>query len=197
MATAADFVDRARRYIGAKGRPNTFTRWYAARHGSAYLNAPWCAIFATYVAYGAKVKGVGEYAYCPYWVRYFKDEKRWGSTPKAGALVFFDWNRDKVADHVGIVEYVKGSTIYTIEGNKGDQVCRVERKPADVIGYGYPIFDKVTAKTYTVKAGDNLSKIAAKHYGDPNQWPKIYEANKKAIGPNPSLIKIGLKLTLP
>ena len=54
-----------------------------------------------------------------------------------------------------------------------------------------------TVKTYTVKAGDTLSKIAEKIYGDPEAYQKIYEANKEAIGPNPDLIKEGLELTIP
>lgn len=53
--------------------------------------------------------------------------------------------------------------------------------------------------SYTVKAGESLSKIAAKKevYGDMNQWRKLYNANKKAIGANPNIIKPGLKLVIP
>lgn len=54
-----------------------------------------------------------------------------------------------------------------------------------------------TVKTYTVKAGDTLSVIAEKIYGDANEYQKIYEANKDAIGPDPDLIKEGLELTIP
>lgn len=34
---------------------------------------------------------------------------------------------------------------------------------------------------YTVKSGDNLSKIAKEVYGDANQYPKIFEANKPML----------------
>lgn len=34
---------------------------------------------------------------------------------------------------------------------------------------------------YTVKSGDNLSKIAKEFYGDANQYPKIFEANKPML----------------
>ena len=54
-----------------------------------------------------------------------------------------------------------------------------------------------TVKTYTVKAGDTLSKIAEKIYGDAEAYHKIYEANKDAIGPDPDMIKEGLELTIP
>lgn len=51
--------------------------------------------------------------------------------------------------------------------------------------------------SYTVKSGDSLFKISAKVYGNGNDWRKIYDANKKAIGPNPNAIKAGVKLVIP
>lgn len=50
--------------------------------------------------------------------------------------------------------------------------------------------------TYTVKKGDNLSKIARQFYGDPGKWKKIHAANSDKI-PNPDLIHPGLELTIP
>ena len=51
-------------------------------------------------------------------------------------------------------------------------------------------------KVHTVVKGDTLSKIAKAHYGDANQWRKIYEANKERIK-NPDLIQPGWVLTIP
>jgi len=51
-------------------------------------------------------------------------------------------------------------------------------------------------RTYTVIAGDNLSKIAKHFYGDANKWKKIFEANKDTIK-NPDLIKVGQVLRIP
>ena len=51
-------------------------------------------------------------------------------------------------------------------------------------------------RTYTVKAGDSLSKIAEREYGDASQWKKIHEANKDTIK-NPDLIHPGQTLRLP
>ncbi len=50
--------------------------------------------------------------------------------------------------------------------------------------------------TYTVKAGDSLSKIAKHFYGDGSKWKKIHAANADKI-PNPDLIHPGLELTIP
>jgi len=55
---------------------------------------------------------------------------------------------------------------------------------------------KSAGKTYTVVAGDSLSKIAKRLYGDANQWKKIFEANKDIIK-NPDLIKPGQILKIP
>jgi nucleoid-associated protein YgaU len=51
-------------------------------------------------------------------------------------------------------------------------------------------------RTYTVVAGDSLSKIAKREYGDAAKWPMIYEANRDQIK-NPDLIHPGQVLTLP
>ena len=50
--------------------------------------------------------------------------------------------------------------------------------------------------TYKVIKGDTLSKIAGKMYNDPNQWPKIMEANKNILA-NPNAIAVGQVLTIP
>lgn len=50
---------------------------------------------------------------------------------------------------------------------------------------------------YTVQSGDSLSKIAKKHYGNANDWRKIYNANKQTIGDNPDLIRPGQRFVIP
>jgi nucleoid-associated protein YgaU len=49
-------------------------------------------------------------------------------------------------------------------------------------------------QTYTVKAGDNLSKISRLFYGDANQYMKIAKANNL---PDPDKIKVGQQLRIP
>ena len=49
---------------------------------------------------------------------------------------------------------------------------------------------------YTVAAGDSLSKIAKRYYGDAQQWRRIYDANREQVK-NPDLIHPGQKLRIP
>ncbi|MBI2008078.1 LysM peptidoglycan-binding domain-containing protein [Candidatus Amesbacteria bacterium] len=50
--------------------------------------------------------------------------------------------------------------------------------------------------TYTVKAGDNLWKIAEKAYGSGYNWTDIYKENMGSLS-DPNKLEIGMKLDLP
>jgi NitT/TauT family transport system substrate-binding protein len=49
---------------------------------------------------------------------------------------------------------------------------------------------------YTVAAGDTLSYLALKYYGDQDQWEKIYDANKPAMK-SPHSLYVGQKISIP
>ena len=55
---------------------------------------------------------------------------------------------------------------------------------------------KPAATTYTVQAGDTLSKIAKVHLGDANAYMKIFDANKDKLS-DPDKIQVGQVLTIP
>lgn len=52
------------------------------------------------------------------------------------------------------------------------------------------------SRTYTVKSGDNLSKISKEFYDDANQYTKIVDANRGMIS-DPDKIKPGMNLLIP
>lgn len=56
---------------------------------------------------------------------------------------------------------------------------------------------KVTGGKYTTVAGDSLWSVAVSRYADGYQWPKIWEANKDKIGPNPDRLETGIELSIP
>jgi nucleoid-associated protein YgaU len=57
--------------------------------------------------------------------------------------------------------------------------------------------DSSVERTYTVRPGDSLSKIAKALLGDAKKWRQLYEANKDVVGSNPDLIRPGQVLKIP
>jgi len=51
-------------------------------------------------------------------------------------------------------------------------------------------------RRYTVKSGDTLSKISREFYGDPNQYSKIFNANRNILA-DPNKISPGQDLLIP
>lgn len=49
---------------------------------------------------------------------------------------------------------------------------------------------------HEVAAGETLSKIAEKYYGDASLYPQIFEANRDQLD-DPNQIKVGQKLRIP
>lgn len=108
----------------------------------------WCACFVSWCAEQCGLLESGVYprfSSCMAGAEWFRERGKWqdgsGSyTPQPGDLIFFDWELDGKLDHVGIVEYIEGGVVHTVEGNAGDQ-CRQKayKMGSDVIiGYGLP-----------------------------------------------------------
>ena len=57
-----------------------------------------------------------------------------------------------------------------------------------------PIQKKV--EYYIIKKGDTLSAVAKQFYGKPNDYPRIFEANREVIK-DPNLIFPGQKIRIP
>ena len=51
-------------------------------------------------------------------------------------------------------------------------------------------------QSYTVQAGDTLSRISAKVYGESGRWTEIFEANRDLL-PSPNALKPGQVLRIP
>ena len=65
-----------------------------------------------------------------------------------------------------------------------------------VVPTAAPTGAPATAKTYTVKSGDTLSKIAKEFLGDANAYMEIFNANKDQLS-DPDKIKPGQVLKIP
>ena len=53
------------------------------------------------------------------------------------------------------------------------------------------------ARTYVVRAGEDLSGIARKFYHNPALWKKIYDANRRIIGSSPNKLRAGERIVIP
>lgn len=130
-ATADTTLRKAASYIGVRGCPNEFTRWYSPRHGLPvdYVYA-WCAAFVSYVLCHVGIDGFYDSASASGVATQFPRVY----SPKKGDIVTFNWtgsSDQSWCDHVGIVESVNGNQFITIEGNTGNtyggEVMRVLR----------------------------------------------------------------------
>jgi LysM repeat protein len=65
-----------------------------------------------------------------------------------------------------------------------------------VVPQAKPAAAAASQRSYTVKAGDTLSKIAKEFYGNANAYQKIFEANRDQLT-DPDKIKPGQELKIP
>lgn len=146
MATARDRVlAAARQDIGYRERADGRTKhgeWYVRNKPApeVFASAAWCQMAQGFWANAAGVPedAFPRLAYTPYAVQWFKDRNRWGTKPRAGALVYFNFPGGDFVDHVEIVEAVRADgSIVTIGGNVGNRVQRLVRR-YNIAGYGYP-----------------------------------------------------------
>ncbi|TDD41760.1 CHAP domain-containing protein [Nonomuraea terrae] len=158
--TAQQVLDLARSQVGTSensaGGGTPYQKWYAAsqraaetinRDGgnrAAYLNAPWCAMFVSWVGEHSGARpAIGWDAYTVTYAKWFEKNDRWGTKVQPGAVVFFSWSGSKDLDdinHVGFVVKDNGDgTISTVEGNTGNGKVEERVRPkSQVVGYGYP-----------------------------------------------------------
>lgn len=196
----SDVTSKASSFIKYWGNPNQFTKWYCKDNKTH----AWCGMFVKYV-FKKSLKcdwldKCSNFAYVPTIVSWAKKQKYWNSDyrkAKEGDLVIYNWKpAEKHYSHVGIVKEVKGNTVTSIEGNTTSGIrknCVAKKNRNKKYVAGVILLPFVNEIIYIVKKGDTLTKIAKKYN---TTWKKIYEKNKKTIGSNPNLIKVGMKLVI-
>ena len=120
-----------------------YCEWY----GYPY-RVEWCAIFVSWCADQCGYLDAGvlpkELNVIPY-VEWFREREQWQGRdyePIPGDLIFYDWESDGLADHVGIVERVEDGVVYSIEGNAGDRCIENSHDlgASPIYGYGVPVY---------------------------------------------------------
>ena len=129
-------VDIAKSQVGnVGGQP--YWSWYGFTS-----RVEWCACFVSW-CYGQMGLTEPRFSGCQsQGIPWFQSHGQWGGRDYAniapGDAIFFDWDLDGSADHVGIVVGTDGSRVYTVEGNSGD-ACKIKSYSLDyqcIKGYG-------------------------------------------------------------
>ena len=129
-------VELAKQQVGnVGGRP--YWSWYGFSS-----RVEWCACFVSW-CYGQMGLSEPRFAACQsQGIPWFTSHGQWGTRGyeniAPGDAIFFDWDLDGSADHVGLVIGTDGQRVYTVEGNSGD-ACKIKSYPLDyacIKGYG-------------------------------------------------------------
>ena len=136
-----EVIDLAKRQVGNVGG-YPYWSWYGFNS-----RVEWCACFVSW-CYGQMGLSEPRFAGCQsQGVPWFQSRGQWGARGYEnlvpGDAIFFDWDLDGSADHVGLVIGTDGSRVYTVEGNSGD-ACKIKSYSLDyecIKGYGLMNWD--------------------------------------------------------
>lgn len=160
-----EIVSVASNEIGYTGSSSysKYGEWYGWQGGWCTTFVLWCYNQAgknlSVNLYGGNITPTG--GNCNSMISWYQNKGRYhkrsdGYSPKSGDLVFFDWSGNGSSQHVGIVDYVSGSTVYTVEGNCSGKVKAREyttsgSKPYNnvsaIMGYAQPDFSALSSGT--------------------------------------------------
>lgn len=136
-----ELVNLAKKQVGNVGG-YPYWSWYGFNG-----RVEWCACFVSW-CYHKAGKSEPRFAACQtQGVPWFTSRGQWGARGykniAPGDSIFFDWDGDGGADHVGIVIGTDGSRVYTVEGNSGD-ACKIKSYDLNsgyIKGYGLMNWD--------------------------------------------------------
>lgn len=144
MATDGNqkIVVKALSQLGQEGG-EPYWRWWGFS-----FRIEWCACFVSWCANQCGYTQNGqspEFISCKVGIDWFKAHNQWKGrnyTPKSGDYIFFDWEPDGIADHIGIVDYYEDGYVYTVEGNSSDEVRKriYDIKSENIYGFASPYF---------------------------------------------------------
>ena len=136
-----ELIELAKRQVGNVGG-YPYWSWYGFNS-----RVEWCACFVSW-CYNQAGKSEPRFAGCEWeGVPWFQSRGQWGARGyeniAPGDAIFFDWDLDGTADHVGLVIGTDGSRVYTVEGNSGD-ACKIKSYDLNyqcIKGYGLMNWD--------------------------------------------------------
>ena len=110
--------------------------WYGSPYGD------WCAMFVSFCIRFAGIDDFPIEASCSRWVEKLSEENEGlfrdlSYEPKAGDIVFFDYNKYGLPEPVGIITAVKNGKLFTVEGNCENEVRAKEYSSDSDFFFGY------------------------------------------------------------
>lgn len=154
-----------------------------ARGYRVKYNDKWCATFVSAVF----IK-LGVYTFlecgCQEMIEKLKSLGLWkgkGTTPAPAWIVFYDWDGDGVADHVGIVETISGRSMVVIEGNYKDAVGRrtIDIDSPYIVGFARPNYAEEVTPPVPSKYDFHFEAVKL---GDKNGYVRILQIFMTAFG---------------
>lgn len=145
-------VERARVWLCKKEADGSFLEIldaYNAIPGTGYRmreTDPWCAAFVSAVGAVCGLSAVLlPECSCPRMIALYRRAGRYTESAEGilpGDLVFYDWDGDRAADHVGLIEETGPDGWQVIEGNKSDAVGRRSLRRGDkaILGFARPAY---------------------------------------------------------
>ncbi|MDD3121964.1 MAG: peptidoglycan-binding protein [Candidatus Izemoplasmatales bacterium] len=151
----------------------------------------WCQATISAAAYKSGNKGyLPNTCACVVGVQWFKDRGRWvgryqsNYNPIVGDIIYYDWDGNRLSEHVGAVVKVSGSNLTVREGNKNDRLeDRVISKNSSLIlGYGRPNWDSATAPVNPVGTNTNPMAKGWLTTGDKGDQVKDLQTKLNKVG---------------
>ena len=191
-ASAERLLDLARSQLGVKESPAGSNR---VKYNDAYGGGAkaWCCTFLWWLFREAGASELffngAKTAYAPALLIY---HRKMGQAVhgdyRPGDVIFFDFNGNKTADHVGICESWDGTYITTIDGNTGEgseadggAVMRRKRAKKFICGAYRPAYEEeetVDQKQFDALMEDWLNRQAGK---PASTWSRVDEAKAAGI----------------
>lgn len=157
MAACERVLSVAAKEVGVKESPPGSNRvkyntWFYGREvsGTSY---PWCCVFVCWVFHQAGLDElVRRTGGCTTMMHWFKGKGRLVDikAAKPGDLVFYQFDTDSYADHIGIIESVSKTGVAAIEGNtsvtsddNGGAVMRRSRKWSCIMAVARPDYEGI------------------------------------------------------
>lgn len=208
MSRIDSIIETARSYLGttegSAKHKEIIDLYNKARYSDAYqmtMNDPWCCAFVVAVFEKCGMADIiPGYAACDQMISIFTKWGRYYSRSvrivRPGDIIFYNWNGDLSADHVGIVVQNRFGELSVIEGNKSDTVAyrSIGSMDSCVLGYGVPNYE-ATSESRIDSTSHDLDKeyirtLPLLQYGKNNVYVKIlqvllnyyYDANLEVDG---------------